>query len=116
MLHKKTKIYVEKDLVTFTIIHIPLKIKKIKRRQKNEEGVSHVYYEEKEVKCTPMYLQHVSLITGISSIDNYINDRNQIVKTKCVAFDRFNGRDYLVNNSPEELKEALLTKTPKIGF
>ena len=63
-----------------------------------------------------MYLQHVSLINGISSIDNYLNDRNQIVKTKCVAFDRFNGRDYLVNNSPEELKEALLTKTPKIGF
>jgi len=116
MLNKKTKIYVEKDLVTFTIIHIPLKTKKVKKKQKDENGVSKIYYEELEVKCKPMYLQHVSLITGISSIDNYINDRNQIVKTKCVAFDRFNGRDYLVNNSPQELKEALLTKTPKIGF
>jgi len=113
---KKTKILVEKDLITFTIIHIPIKIKKVKRKQKDEEGVSHIYFEEIEVKCKPMYLPHMSLVAGISSVDSYINDRNQLVKSKCVAFDRFNGRDYLVNNSPEELKEALLTKTSKIGF
>ena len=113
---KKTKIIVEKDLISFTIIHIPIKIKKVKRKQKDEEGVSHVFYEEQEIKGKPMYLPHMSLINGISSVDSYINDRNQLVKSKCVAFDRFNGRDYLVNNSPEELREALLTKTSKIGF
>ena len=113
---KKTKIFVEKDIITFTIIHIPIKIKKVKRKEKDEDGVSHVIFENLEVKGKPMYLPHLSLVTGISSVDSYINDRNQLVKSKCVAFDRFNGRDYLVNNSPEELKEALLTRTSKIGF
>lgn len=113
---KKTKIFTEKDLIFFTIVHIPIKIKKIKRMQKDDDGVSHLYIDEQEIKCKPMYLPHMSLINGISSVDSYINDRNQLVKSKCVAFDRFNGRDYLVNNSPDELKEALLTKTSKIGF
>lgn len=116
MAQKKTKITIEKDLITFVIIYTPTKIKKVKIKEKDAEGVMHTFFEEKEIKGKPMYLVHTGLINGISSVDNYINDRNQLVKNKCIVYDRFNGRDYLVNNPPEEIKNALLGKTNQIGF
>lgn len=113
---KKTPVIVENDYITFTIIHIPTLIKKVKKKVKNEEGKAEIVIQEFEYKGKPLYLEHTSLVGAMSSIDPYINDRNQVVKSKCIVYDRFSGRDYLVNNSPAEMRINIVGKIKKIGF
>jgi hypothetical protein len=113
---KKTKIYIENEYVSFTIIHVTIK-KKIKNTSVvGENGEKMVIPVEYEVKDKTLYLSYTCRIDGISSISSHINDRNQFVKSKCIVFDRYSGRDYLVNNSVEEVKSAIIKQNKKLGY
>ena len=116
MTMKKSKIVVENEYVTFTILHTLVKQKTKNTKAQDEDGNIVVVPITYEVKGKTLYLTRICRIDAISSIDNYINDNNRIIKTKCVIFDRFSGRDYLVNNSIEEVKNAIFFRNKKIGF
>lgn len=113
---KKSKIIIENDYVTFTILHTLVKQKTKNTKVKDEEGNDVIIPVTYEVKGKTLYLTHICRIDAVSSISNHISDTNRIIKTKCVIFDRFSGRDYLVNNSIEEVKNAILYRNKKIGF
>jgi hypothetical protein len=116
MIMKKSKIIVDNDYVTLTILHTLVHQKTKNTKVKDEDGNIVVVPISYEVKGRTLYLSYTCRIDGISSISNHINDRNRIVTTKCIIFDRFSGRDYLVNNSIEEVKQAILFRNNKIGF
>ena len=112
----KSKIQIDNDYITLTILHTLVHQKTKNTKVKDEEGNTVVMPITYEVKGKTLYLKYICRIDAISSISSHINDRNRLIKTKCVIFDRFSGRDYLVNNSIEEIKQAILARNNKIGF
>ena len=113
---KVSKIIVEHDYITFTVVHTVFKKKTKNAKVIDENGIESIIPVEYEVKDKTLYLKHTCKMDSISSIDQHVNDKNQIVKNKCVIFDRMSGRDYLVNNSLEEVKQVLLNRYKKIGY
>jgi len=113
---KKTKIYIENDYISFTIVHVTVKKKTKNTIAVDENGEKMTIPVEYEVKGKTLYLNYTCRIDAISAISSHINDRNQVVKSKCIIFDRYSGRDYLVNNSMDEVKSAVIRQNKKMGY
>lgn len=111
-----SKVEVKGEYVTLVVVHQPYVTKTVYKYIDTDEGKKKIK-EEREVRGKTFYPRHTCRIDSISSVDDYITSKSCISKNRCVIFDRFSGRDFIVNHSRSQIEELLVNKShKKIGY
>lgn len=102
------------DSIQLEVVHSIYKTKTI--YQKMEGG--DLYPERKEVLVKQIKVKKWFKKECISSIEEYVNSKNQISKKRSVVFDKYSGRFYATYHSPQEVLQAISSTpmTNTIGF
>lgn len=102
------------DSIQLEVVHSIYKTKTI--YQKMEGG--DLYPERKEVLVKQIKVKKWFKKECISSIEEYVNSKNQISKKRSVVFDKFSGRFYATYHSPQEILQAISSNPMNntIGF
>jgi hypothetical protein len=102
------------DSIELNVVHSIYKTKTIYQKMEGGE----LFPERKEVLVKQIKVKKWFVKECISSVEEYVNSKNQISKKRSVVFDKFSGRYYATFHSPQEVIRAIST-TPmnnQIGF
>ncbi len=100
--------------IELNVVHSVYKTKTIYQKMEGGE----LFPERKEVLVKQIKVKKWFLKESISSVEQYVNSKNQISKKRSVVFDKFSGRYYATYHSPQEVMHAI-SATPmnnQIGF
>ncbi len=102
------------DSIELNVVHSIYKTKTIYQKMEGGE----LFPERKEVLVKQIKVKKWFRKECISSVEQYVNSKNQISKKRSVVYDKFSGRYYATFHSPQEVMQAIST-TPMnnpIGF
>lgn len=102
------------DAVSLNVVHSVYKTKTIYQKMEGGE----LFPERKEVLVKQIKVKKWFVKESISSIEEYVNSKNQVSRKRSVVFDKYSGRFYATYHSPEEVLHAISTNPVKnpIGF
>ena len=102
------------DAVSLNVVHSVYKTKTIYQKL----GGGELFPERKEVLVKQIKVKKWFVKESISSIEEYVNSKNQISRKRSVVFDKYSGRFYATFHTPEEVLDAISANPVKnsIGF
>lgn len=102
------------DAIALNVVHSVYKTKTIYQKMDGGE----LFPERKEVLVKQIKVKKWFIKECISSIEEYVNSKNQISPKRSVVFDKYSGRFYATFHSPEEVLQAISASPVKnsIGF
>lgn len=102
------------DSIELNVVHSIYKTKTIYQKMEGGE----LFPERKEVLVKQIKVKKWFRKECISSVEEYVNSKNQISKKRSVVYDKFSGRYYATFHSPHEVMQAISTNPMNnpIGF
>lgn len=99
-------------LIQFFIVHQVFKMKTV--YEKLESGEE--YPEEKEVLVKELRISKWFQHDSITSIEDYVTEKNKVAKNRSIIFDRYSGKFYITWHSIDEVVSMLNKPKQPIGF
>lgn len=102
------------DSIALSVVHSVYKTKIV--YQKMEGG--DLFPEQKEILVKQIAVKKWFIKESISSVEEYVNSKNQVSPKRCVVFDKYSGKFYATFHSPQEVLQAISATPVKnsIGF
>lgn len=102
------------DTIELNVVHSIYKTKTIYQKMEGGE----LFPERKEVLIKQIKVKKWFKKECISSVEEYVNSKNQVSRKRSVVFDKYSGRFYATFHSPQEVMQNISSSpmTTPIGF